>query len=353
MNRQWIALIPAYKPELLMLSLLQEIRQAGFEAVVVDDGGGAAFATIFQKAASLAVVLTHPENQGKGRALKTGLAYIWEHWGENSVIVTLDADGQHQVSDAKKICQAAQEYPNTLVLGSRGLGQDVPLRSQFGNTITRFIYRLSTGVAVHDTQTGLRAFSGCLVPQMLEITGERYEYEMNVLLECASRGIFIQEIEIATIYIDNNSGSHFDTFWDSYRVYKEILKFSASSLIGFGVDYAVYSLMLLLTASWKPIVGLWISNITARILSASANYFINRELVFGSKSRFISSALKYVMLVVVIMVGNTLLLTLLVEQMRMGRYIAKICTEVLFFALSWVLQRFIVFRDKTGGSQKA
>ena len=71
---------------------------------------------------------------------------------------------------------------------------DIPLRSRFGNTVTRLVYQLFTKIRVYDTQTGLRAFEGALIPKFLGIVGERYEYEMNVLLECSRCHIPIKEV---------------------------------------------------------------------------------------------------------------------------------------------------------------
>ena len=86
-------------------------------------------------------------------------------------------------------------------------------------TVTRFVYRVTFGVKVHDTQTGLRACSCRLLPWMLEVKGDRYEYEMNVLLECPKVDIPIREVPIKTIYLDDNKSSHFDTVKDSVRIY--------------------------------------------------------------------------------------------------------------------------------------
>lgn len=344
-QEKWIALIPAFKPDEELPDLIYEVRQAGFEVVIVDDGSGKNYAEVFRQCSKYAVVLTHPDNRGKGRALKTGFAYIKEHFSEGYIVTTMDSDGQHMVNDAKKICQMAHNYPDSLVLGSRRLKEHVPMRSRFGNGVTRLVYRLSTGVKVHDTQTGLRAFHSNLLPKFLNISGERYEYEMNVLLECSRGRIPIREVEIETIYIDKNSASHFNTIQDSYRIYREILKFSASSFISFLVDYALYSVLLLLTSGWG-IYSLWLSNIIARIVSASVNYTINRKLVFKNKNNITKSVLQYFALAVLILIGNTFLLSIFVEQFGINRYVAKICTEIFFFGISWIIQRGIIFRRK-------
>lgn len=345
-NKMRIALIPAYEPEPLLLNLLYEVRDAGMKAVVVDDGSGSSFSNLFEQTAGLAVVLTHPKNYGKGRAIRTGLQYIEKHYGDVHTVVTMDADGQHQVSDAIRICEAAERQPDALILGSRQLRKNVPLRSQFGNTITRCVYSISTKVHVHDTQTGLRAFSSVLLPSLLDIAGERYEYEMNVLLEFARRKIPIKEITISTIYIDNNAGSHFDTVKDSFRVYKEIIKFSASSLASFLVDYSLYSLLTVLTGGLGIAASLPVSNVVARIISASVNYTINRKIVFKSEKSVWESAVQYFILAAVILAGNTLVLGVLVELLDMNQYGAKLLTELLFFTLSWLVQRFLIFRKK-------
>lgn len=346
MPSSWIALIPAYQPTEQLLSLLQEAGSSGFRLIVVDDGSDKSTHNIFATAARFGTVLRHAQNIGKGQAIKTGLSYIQDHCPADCTVVTMDADGQHRVSDAQKICRIAQNHPDALVLGSRKFKGNVPLRSQFGNTMTRFVYHISTGQQVWDTQTGLRAFSAKLIPQLLAIPGKRYEYEMNVLLTCPRNGIPILEEEIDTIYIDGNASSHFDTVRDSWRVYKEILKFSAASLISFLVDYGLYSLLTLGTSGLGNVPSILISNVGARIVSAGVNYTINRKLVFQSNVHIVRSAAQYAVLAGVILTGNTIVLSFLADGLGINRYAAKLITELVFFLLSWVVQRKVIFQDK-------
>lgn len=347
LSGKYIALIPAYEPEDILIDLLLKLQKAGFEIVVVNDGSGKEFEGVFEKAALYTdVLLNHDINKGKGAAIKTGLSYIFEHYGKDSIIVTVDADGQHNVNDAIRICDSAARQREALVLGSRQLKDNIPLRSKVGNGITRLVYRLSTGLRVHDTQTGLRAFSMELVPKLISITGERYEYEMNMLLEFARRRIPIVEEEIETIYIDDNSSSHFNTLKDSYRIYKEIIKFSASSFIGFIVDYLAYSVLLFITLKLGFLYALRISNIGARIISASVNYSLNRKLVFKSEAGLVKSGLQYFALAACILLGNTVILEALVNHCGINQMLAKVLTEILFFTLSWFVQRCIIFRRK-------
>ncbi|MDN5352282.1 MAG: hypothetical protein PWQ12_1202 [Clostridiales bacterium] len=339
-----IALIPAYEPTEMLARFAGRLKEAGFEIVIIDDGSGEDYRPFFEAAENVATVLTHQENKGKGRALKTGLNYIKENFPEDSIIVTVDSDGQHSVEDAIRVSKAAARNPQYLLLGSRSFRGNVPARSRFGNTVTRFVYRLSTGMHVGDTQTGLRAFSSTMIPFMLGVKGERYEYEMNVLLECSRQEIVIKEIEIETIYYDNNSASHFDTLKDSFRVYREILKFAASSFTGFLVDYGMYSLLAVLTGGLGTAVSIPLSNVLARVTSAGVNYTINKRYVFKNKERGMKTAVQYFALAAVILFGNTLLLSFLVNGMGVNKFAAKLFTEVTFFTLSWLAQRFIIFK---------
>ncbi len=344
MKNRWVMLIPAYQPTAIMLDLLKEAKETGFEIVVVNDGSSEDTLTLFEQATGYATVLRHQTNMGKGCALKTGLRYIFWHFPPNDIVVTIDADGQHKIKDAANICTLVDQHPDCLILGSRRQKKNVPLRSRFGNTVTRFIYRLCTGLKVHDTQTGLRAFSGRLIPDFLEIPGERYEYEMNVLLACPHMRIPIQEAEIETIYADGNASSHFDPIKDSYRIYKEILKFSASSLISFLADYALYSLFTLMSSGLDGVVSLTLSNIGARIISATINYTLNRKLVFQSNTSVKKSAIQYFLLASLILAGNTLLLYVLADVLSINRFAAKLCVELLFFIISWIMQRCVIFK---------
>ena len=331
-------LIPAFQPDETLLSLVLQLRLCGLSLIIIDDGSGDGYAHIFRACSAHATVLTHPENRGKGAALKTGLAYIQEHCASPYAVATADADGQHAPNDILRVLEAACDAPDTLILGSRALKGQVPLRSRLGNAITRAVFRLSTGVRVYDTQTGLRAFTDQSIDRMLQVPGERYEYEMNVLLQWAKERRRITELEIETIYLNGNRSSHFHAVRDSYRIYKEILLFSGASFISFLVDYGLFCLLRLLGGA------LAFSNITARFVSAILNYQLNRRAVFHSQKAAAQSALRYAVLASLILAANTLILKGL-AAIGLPAMAAKLLTEALLFTLSWLVQRKWVFRS--------
>ena len=371
MNNRYIALIPAYEPDKKIKGLIDEIIEKGFDIVVVDDGSGPDFAELFEELSRKATVLTHSENRGKGAALKTGLNYINKYMaytesvltpagavtvsGRDAVIVTVDADGQHLPDDVRRVAEISAQRRDALVLGSRALSEDIPARSRFGNTVTRHVYSAATGIHIHDTQTGLRAFHRSLIPRLLKIEGDRYEYEINMLMQLASEGVPIIEERIETVYENNNSGSHFRTVRDSFRVYREILKFSASSLASFAIDYGMYALLLAVTGAAGIANNLIISNIGARLVSGTANYIMNKRLVFRSRTGFARSAAQYFLLAAFILAGNTIVLSTLAGTLGINRFAAKLITEVIFFAISWTVQQYVIFfreeSDDTGSEQ--
>jgi glycosyltransferase involved in cell wall biosynthesis len=326
-----------------MIELLSALSAAGFECLVVDDGSGTDYAGIFDLARQYAEVITHGENRGKGAAIKTGLRHIAEVHSDSRVIVTVDADGQHRPEDVLRVCEDAEAHMGALCLGSRAFTGKVPLRSRMGNAVTRAVFRASAHVRVWDTQTGLRAFDMSLVPLLLDIRGERYEYEMNMLLDFARMGVPIRETRIETVYIKGNSTSHFHVLRDSAMIYGEIFKFAASSFTGFVVDYSLYSLMVLLTAGLGA-ASVPLSNVTARIVSATVNFTINKKLVFKSDASTLRTGAQYFALAACILAGNTLLLSWMVNGLGVNRFAGKIVTELTFFTLSWLAQKFIIFR---------
>jgi hypothetical protein len=218
-------LIPAYCPDRRLPSFVRSLSESGLTPLITDDGSPQEYESIFEECRKRAEVLRHDTNRGKGAALKTMLAWLMEHETQEYAAVTADADGQHALSDVIRCVDAAVSHPSCLVLGVRDFsGPDVPEKSRTGNQVTAAAFRFITGRSLSDTQTGLRAFHCSLAEDLYQTKGDRYEYEMNVLLELVRRDVPILEMEIETIYIDNNSSSHFKPVRDSFRIYGQILK---------------------------------------------------------------------------------------------------------------------------------
>ncbi len=229
-----MVLIPARDPDLRLISLVEELATYGFASIlVVDDGSHPDSAPIFNHLKTLPRLdlLRHAINQGKGRALKAGFNFILNNLPQIDGVITADADGQHAAPDIVAVATAMTHDSDQVTLGVREFAADVPLRSRFGNMLTRHIFGRVTRMNITDTQTGLRAFPRSFLPQLVTLPGERYEYEMSVLAYTCRYIGKPREIRIKTIYLQGNRTSHFHPLWDSMRIYFVLVRFYLSTLL--------------------------------------------------------------------------------------------------------------------------
>ncbi len=332
-------LIPAYNPVSTLPEEVAAVLAEGVisRVIIVNDGSSPEHCSIFASLEALpgTLVLHHECNRGKGGALKTGMAAALEA-GESRGIVTADADGQHSVQDIVRVALALKERPAMLVLGVREFGSDVPLRSKFGNILTRNLMRFFTGQAITDTQTGLRGIPVSYVPQLLEIDADGYEFEMDMLVQCKGR-YRIFEVSIRTIYIDGNASSHFNPVMDSMRIYLVLFRFVVSSVLSAIVDNVIFAVCFLI---WPNIAG---CQVLGRLGSLCLNYSLNRSRVFRSSNSVASSMPKYLGLVVF----SGLLSYGLIRVMSaagMNVIVAKLLAETLLFFFNFVVQRSYIFK---------
>lgn len=221
-------IIPALNPVPELEYYVKELLSYGIaHIIVVNDGSESSYNSIFEKIKQheKCTVLLHAVNRGKGRALKTALKYFMEHFSHLDGAVTADADGQHSVKDICNICEKLSQNQNSLILGVRNFKmKNVPFRSYFGNTLTSGIFKLLYGYYLSDTQTGLRGLPSKHIPWITELNGERYDYEINMLIQARRHNLNLTSVPIETLYYNNNSGSHYSTIKDSVRILKCLLR---------------------------------------------------------------------------------------------------------------------------------
>ncbi len=339
-------LIPAYKPDERLITLVGELIEEGYNLYVVNDGSGSDYDKVFAALPSCVTLLVHEVNCGKGRAMKTGFKYIMENYDDDQGVIIADADGQHIVTDIAKVRDELLENPKSLVLGARLFEGDVPFKSRFGNNLTRGAFAFAAGKKLKDTQTGLRGIPFEQLAHMAQLKGERYEYEMNMLFDAVENSIPIREVGIKTIYLEQNASSHFNVLRDSFKIYAVILKFAFSSLTAFLIDYGVFALLSIFTVNMADVeISLLIATVGARIVSSLFNYFINRNIVFKNKAP--GSFIKYFALVAFMVACSYGLLFVASVVLGIDRYLAKIIVDFLLFFANFILQRLFVFKPKS------
>lgn len=344
--------IPALNPSEGLIAYIDELIKSGIKhVIVVDDGSSDAQQWIFDhlRQREECLVLVHETNLGKGRALKDAFSFILEQkvWVGTNVI-TADSDGQHLVSDIlrldKHMQEAAGHFP-CLFLGCRNFEKEnIPWRSRFGNRLTSVLFRLLYRESVMDTQTGLRGIPYDLLEPLSQLKGERFEYEMNMLTDAALQKIPLETVEIETVYMDNNSESHFRPVVDSFRIYKILLgnffKYCLSSVLSSLLDLLIFSI-----AFWLLSEGPWqilAATVIARIFSSLFNYRCNRKLVFKDSNNPKASFLKYYMLCIFVMLCSGGLVTLF-SFLPVPNTVIKIVVDSVLYLFNYYMQRHFIF----------
>lgn len=193
--------VPAYNEEKTISKVLEELLEMGFGVVVVDDGSSDetyAIAKRVVKEKEGGVLCRHLLNRGLGGALRTGIeAALLE---KSDVIVTFDADGQHDPMDILKISKPITDGEADVVLGKRNFNE-MPSSKKFGNEVMNLITTLFYGIRVSDSQSGLRAFNR-KAAETIMINARDYGVSSEIIGEVKRHNLRLEEVPIKTIYTD-------------------------------------------------------------------------------------------------------------------------------------------------------
>lgn len=344
-----VIIIPSYNPDEKLIKVVEGLKEKGFhDIIVVNDGSDKEHQEIFQKLDGECTIIHHKVNKGKGRAMKTAFAFCAENRKQAKGVITVDGDNQHKPEDVYACGKALLERGENLVLGCRNFGgADVPKKSKYGNCITREIFHLLCGLKISDTQTGLRAIPLNRLSELMQIKGERYEYETNMLLEAKDLELSITEVPIQTVYINDNESSHFHPVKDSLKIYGIIIRFFMNSIASTGIDLALFLLLNLLLgkAGVEQTIKIFAATAVARLFSSLFNYKVNREVVFGKGSTY--SIVKYYTLCICQMLVSAGLVSLFSAMVTAGSFastLIKACTDTCLFFISFRIQKNWVFR---------
>jgi len=181
------------------------------------------------------------------------------------------------------VAHCAQNNPGCLVLGIRDVKQ-MPRLSRLGNTLTRTLFGMLYNMRLTDTQTGLRGIPLAHIDQLVALAGDRYEYEMNMLVHADMLFEGILEVPISTVYFGGNTSSHFNAIKDGARIYKVLFgsmpKFLIASLASFAIDYSFFSGFY-----YAGGLSTVIATLSARAISATFNYLMNKHWAFDNPGR--------------------------------------------------------------------
>ena len=356
MNKEkLIVIIPAYEPPREFIDYARGVASFAGALVVVNDGSGCEYDGIFNeiKAISNVKYITYAENHGKGHALRQAFKYCTEKYDESYVFITADCDGQHDIADIYRVAESAFEHPSALILGSRNFDLSiVPKRSRVGNTSIRRIFRLLYGLNLTDTQTGLRGFSVKLAQRFLSVRGERFEFEMNMLIYSQKNGISILETPIKTIYPENPEEhvSHFKTVKDSAIIVGTVIRnlntYILSSALSGLLDILVFFILSSIVFRNVSAVNTLIATVSARVASSLLNFLLNRKYVFAGKSK--KSIYRYYILWLCQLCVSYGLVFLFGNVLGLPMTPMKLAGDLILAFFSYQIQKLWVFKNDDG-----
>ena len=308
--------LPSLDPDDKLIAVVDGLLEYGFsDIILVNDGSKQENLHYFTDLAAQHPeihLLHHEVNKGKGAALKNAFRWFLENRPEGYGVVTVDGDNQHHPEDTRACCEKMLETGN-IVLGCRDFTLDhVPARSRFGNQTTSAIFKIFVGMTISDTQTGLRAIPRRQMEILVNVGGDRFEYETNMLLAMKTNGLAFDEVKIRTVYIEENASSHFNPIKDSWRIYKLILahffRYTVSSLLSAVIDTAGYALLtVLLRGVVQDFALTAVSGVAARVVSSLVNFFMNKNMVFKTNVSTGKAMAKYYALALPQMAAQVLL----------------------------------------------
>ncbi len=215
MTERVVCVIPAYRAERTLPGVLTEVRRALPHAriIVVDDGSPDATAAVAKDFADWTIRLA--ANCGKGAALRAGFEEVLR--AGDDVVLTLDADGQHDPAYAPALIAALDGAD--VVIGARArAGSSMPLRRRMTNAMASAAIARVAGIRLWDTQSGFRAIRRSVL-ERVRARGDRYEYETDFLIRAARAGFRVCNAAVPTVY---GSVSHFRGMSDSARIVRTI-----------------------------------------------------------------------------------------------------------------------------------
>lgn len=210
-----LAVIPTYNNEKTLARVIDDVRRQCPHVLVVNDGSTDTTARIVAEAGVEAI--TYTPNRGKGYAIRQALRYAAEHGYR--YMLTLDSDGQHFAADIPQFIEEIEKTPDALLVGARNLRSDnMPGKNTFANKFSNFWFRVETGIRLDDTQSGFRLYPVERMKGMRFVT-RRYEFEVEVLVRAAWRGITVRNIPIRVYYPEKSERvSHFRPGKDFTRI---------------------------------------------------------------------------------------------------------------------------------------
>lgn len=348
-----IPIVTVYNPDENLEKVISGLVQAKFkEIIVVNIDSDQAHSKYFEhlKKYENCVVLYNKPNKGRGRALKIAFRYILENKIKAAGIVTVNGYNQFDINDVVACSKELVKQKNNIIFGSRNLRKkEFPLRARIGNFLMSIVCRFACGCSLADPLTGLRAIPYKYLEEFINVKGEMYDYDTNLILHTKEKGILISEVKVDSVYLEKKIAAHYKPILDAIRISSSILKFIFSSIVSSGLDQIFFAIMIALLHSYEvtPALGIFIATAFGRAISSLVNFTFNKRAVFKSDTPIGKTMAKYYTLAISQMTVSYLMVYFISHFLSvMGAFtvIVKILVDLCLFMISFQIQRKWVFK---------
>jgi len=210
-------IIPTYNNHKTIKSVIDQVLVYTKNIIIVNDGSTDNTPEILKEYNNLKLI-NLSKNKGKGNALRIGFKCAEKL--KYKFAITIDSDGQHFPNDIPVFINALENEinKNVLLIGARDMNQKgVPKKSNFGNKFSNYWFWVETGINLEDTQSGFRLYPLLAIKDISFMT-TKFEFEIEVIVKAAWKGIQVKNIPIRVLYKKNDHVSHFRPVEDFIRI---------------------------------------------------------------------------------------------------------------------------------------
>lgn len=299
-----LPVFPIYDGNQKFLDFIQELFSNQYKLIIIDDGNGEREKDYFHQMESIAKVITHKNNEGKGASIKEALKYIREHYNKNTIIMTFDWEDSFSISELETVCKMAFVKINTLVIGKKENEKKI-------------------------VKSKILGFRYELIDFLNTVSGSRSSYFMNINLKCKQN-----QVPIHAIFFTSSNSSTLDVIEKKIEDYTESTKLFREkvSLFTFALDYFLFLILTLFSNN-----HLIIANVFARLISSLLDFYKKRSHYLSFKEE----AKRYFLIIGILLIIENILLFLFIQLFHLPLFIAKLFSEIIFVLLYYgVLQYF-------------
>ena len=330
MNSEMVILMPVYNPNERIINYVKKLKENNYQVILINDGSKSEYHSLFEKMVHDCKIISYPLFKGKGYAIKKGIHYIKEHLQDKKGIIILE--NEYDLMHINHI--------RTLINKN---SQKMCVVHHKGKRFMTKLFSMIYNKEFIDVDSELFGFSMNYLDQMIDV--DENCYEVQSLIQSVQNNQEIEEIQLENkqqpFHLKNK------TIQVMYVIFLHLIRFVSSSIISSVIDVLLAWILLDVLKIWMT-NDFWriaLSSLIARVLSTIVNYVINKKYVFKEKTNSKQTAIRFLILTIVITILSTLFVYVASSLHIMSEKLAKPVGDLLLFLLSYSAQTKWVFKN--------